>query len=42
VDITPPYGYTLIVNKGDRVKAAVSVIAIRNTTVQNAGHFAGG
>lgn len=42
VDITPPYGYTLIVNKGDRVKAAVSVIAIRNTTGQNAGHFAGG
>ena len=43
VDITPPNGYTLIVNKGDRVKAAVSAIAIRNTTGQNdSGHHAGG
>ena len=42
VDITPPDGYTLMVNKGDRVKAAVSVIAIRKTTGQNdSGHFAG-
>lgn len=43
VDITPPDGYTLMVNKGDRVKAAVSAIAIRNKTGQNdSGHFAGG
>lgn len=43
VDITPPNGYTLIVNKGDRVKAAISAIAIRNTTGQNdSGHYAGG
>ena len=43
VDITPPDGYTLIVNKGDRVKAAISAIAIRNTTDQNdSGHYAGG
>ncbi len=43
VDITPPNGYTLIVNKGDRVKAAISAIAIRNTTDQNdSGHYAGG
>ena len=43
VDITPPKGYTLIVNKGDKVKAAISPIAIRNMTVQNdSGHFAGG
>lgn len=32
VDITPPDGYTLVVNKGDRVKAGISAIAIRNTT----------
>jgi hypothetical protein len=32
-----------MVNKGDRVKAAESVIAIRKTTGQNdSGHFAGG
>ena len=43
VDITPPDGYTLIVNKGDRVKAAISPIAIRNMTGQNdSGYFAGG
>jgi len=43
VDITPPDGYTLMVNKGDTVKAAVSAIAIRNKTGQNdSGHFAGG
>ena len=43
VDITPPDGYTLMVNKGDRVKAAISTIAIRNTTGQNdSGNHAGG
>jgi len=43
VDITPPDGYTLMVNKGDTVKAAVSAIAIRKKTGQNdSGHFAGG
>lgn len=43
VDITPPDGYTLMVNKGDRVKAAVSAIARKNKTGQNdSGHFAGG
>lgn len=43
VDITPPDGYTLIVKKGDMVKAAISAIAIRNTTGQNdSGHHAGG
>jgi phosphatidylserine decarboxylase len=43
VDITPPDGYTLIVNKGDRVKAAISAIAIRNTTGPDyPGHHAGG
>ena len=43
VDITPPEGYTLMVKKGDRLKAAISVIAIRNTAVQDdCGHFAGG
>jgi len=43
VDITPPDGYTLIVNKGDRVKAGISAIAIRNTTGPDyPGHHAGG
>ncbi len=43
VDITPPDGYTLMVNKGDRVKAAISVIAIRNETgPDDCGHHAGG
>ncbi len=43
VDITPPDGYMLVVNKGDRVKAAISPIAIRNTTGPDyPGHHAGG
>jgi phosphatidylserine decarboxylase len=43
VDITPPDRYTLMVKKGDKVKAAISVIAIRNTTDQNdSGQLAGG
>lgn len=43
VDITPPDGYMLVVKKGDRVKAAVSVIAIRNTTgPDDSGQYAGG
>ncbi len=43
VDITPPDGYMLVVKKGDRVKAAVSVIAIRNATgLDDSGHHAGG
>lgn len=42
VDITPPDGYALCVNKGDSVKAAISIIAIKNTTDQNDhGHLAG-
>ncbi len=43
VDITPPDGYMLVVKKGDRVKAALSAIAIRNTTgSDDSGHYAGG
>lgn len=33
VDITPPEGYVLIVNKGDKVKAAITIIARKKNNV---------
>jgi phosphatidylserine decarboxylase len=41
VDITPPEGYMLNVNKGDSVKAAISIIARRNFTKEDHNSSAG-
>ena len=41
VDITPPDGYILNVNKGDSVKAALSIIARRTSTKDNHNSSAG-
>ncbi len=41
VDITPPEGYILSVNKGDSVKAAISIISKRNSTKEDHNSSAG-
>jgi phosphatidylserine decarboxylase len=38
VDITPPDGYVLTVKKGDKVKAALSVVARRNEAITQDYH----